>query len=139
MKTRILLLCTTLLTVAILFSSTISQSNNGKSGHGNTADLARGRKIFHSNCASCHGLDGKGAGLVAGSLRKQPSDLTAIPLKNGKFPTEQLVMSITGELSLPIHGSREMPVWGGVLRNSDILNLVRYIESIQRSLPIPTR
>ena len=62
-----------------------------------------------------------------------------IPRKNGKFPTEELVMSISGELSVPIHGSREMPVWGGVLKNGDILSLVQYIESIQRTLPIPTK
>ena len=101
--------------------------------------VGRGEKLFQRNCASCHGLDGRGAGLVAASLKKQPSDLTMIPRKNGKFPTEELVMSISGELSLPIHGSREMPVWGGVLKNGDILSLVRYIESIQRTLPIPTK
>jgi mono/diheme cytochrome c family protein len=98
--------------------------------------VGRGEKLFQRNCASCHGLDGRGAGLVAASLKKQPSDLTMIPRKNGKFPTEELLMSISGELSLPIHGSREMPVWGGVLKNGDILSLVRYIESIQRTLPI---
>ena len=159
MKTRILLSATTLLTVLFLFATSSSQPAGGKSATLRPTDVARrdqrptdvargdqrptsvgrGEKLFQRNCASCHGLDGRGAGLVAASLKKQPSDLTMIPRKNGKFPTEELVMSISGELSLPIHGSREMPVWGGVLKNGDILSLVRYIESIQRTLPIPTK
>jgi mono/diheme cytochrome c family protein len=149
MKTRILLSATTLLTVLFLFATSSSQPAGGKSATLRPTDVARGdqrptsvgrgEKLFQRNCASCHGLDGRGAGLVAASLKKQPSDLTMIPRKNGKFPTEELVMSISGELSVPIHGSREMPVWGGVLKNGDILSLVRYIESIQRTLPIPTK
>ena len=169
MKTIILLSCATLLTVLFLFTTSSSQPAGGKSdtprptdvawgdqrptsvargdqrptsvarGDQRPASVARGEKLFQRNCASCHGLDGRGAGLVAASLKKQPSDLTMIPRKNGKFPTEELVMSISGELSVPIHGSREMPVWGGVLKNGDILSLVQYIESIQRTLPIPTK
>jgi mono/diheme cytochrome c family protein len=149
MKTIILLSCATLLPVLFLFATSSSQPAGGKSdtprptdvarGDQRPTSVARGEKLFQRNCASCHGLDGRGAGLVAASLKKQPSDLTMIPRKNGKFPTEELVMSISGELSLPIHGSREMPVWGGVLKNGDILSLVRYIESIQRTLPIPTK
>ena len=146
MKTIILLSGVTLLTVLFLFATSSSQPAGGKSDTPRPTDVAqgdrrptsvgRGEKLFQRNCASCHGLDGRGAGLVAASLKKQPSDLTMIPRKNGKFPTEELLMSISGELSLPIHGSREMPVWGGVLKNGDILSLVRYIESIQRTLPI---
>ena len=149
MKTIILLSCATLLTVLFLFTTSSSQPAGGKSdtprptdvarGDQRPASVGRGEKLFQRNCASCHGLDGRGAGLVAASLKKQPSDLTMIPRKNGKFPTEELVMSISGELSVPIHGSREMPVWGGVLKNGDILSLVQYIESIQRTLPIPTK
>ena len=149
MKTIILLSCATLLTVLFLFTTSSSQPAGGKSdtprptdvawGDQRPTSVARGEKLFQRNCASCHGLDGRGAGLVAASLKKQPSDLTMIPRKNGKFPTEELVMSISGELSVPIHGSREMPVWGGVLKNGDILSLVQYIESIQRTLPIPTK
>ena len=149
MKTIILLSCATLLTVLFLFTTSSSQPAGGKSDTPRPTDVARGdqrptsvgrgEKLFQRNCASCHGLDGRGAGLVAASLKKQPSDLTMIPRKNGKFPTEELVMSISGELSVPIHGSREMPVWGGVLKNGDILSLVQYIESIQRTLPIPTK
>ncbi len=135
MKTRILSLCAIGLSVAMLSAISSSQTPNGRPGSKNSAELARGEKIFQRNCASCHGLDGKGAGMVASSLKKQPTDLTVIPLKNGRFPREELVMSISGELAIPLHGSREMPIWGGVLKNGEVLSLVRYIESLQRTMP----
>lgn len=135
MKIRILSLCAVGLTVAMLSAISSSQTPNGRTGSKNSAELARGEKIFQRNCASCHGLDGKGAGMVASSLKKQPTDLTVIPLKNGRFPREELVMAISGELAIPLHGSREMPIWGGVLKNGEVLSLVRYIESLQRTVP----
>jgi mono/diheme cytochrome c family protein len=96
--------------------------------------VIEGRRIFLRNCASCHGMDGAGGGIVSAALKKEPSDLTRIPLQDGKFPTQRLVMAITGELSLPIHGQREMPVWGSVLSGKDVTNLVTYLETIQKPL-----
>jgi mono/diheme cytochrome c family protein len=135
MKFRILPLCAVGLTAAMMSAISISQTINGGPDSKNSAELARGQKIFQRNCASCHGLDGKGAGMVASALKKQPADLTVIPLKNGRFPSEELIMTISGELTIPLHGSREMPIWGGVLKNGEVLSLVRYIESLQRTMP----
>lgn len=134
MKSRSIMFCATILAVLFLFSNTISQTPKGKPTAKSANEVVKGRKLFMSHCASCHGLDGTGAGLVASSLKKQPRDLTAIPKKDGKFPTQELVMTISGELAVPIHGSREMPVWGGVLTTNDVMNLVKYLESIQKPL-----
>lgn len=93
-----------------------------------------GRKLFLQNCASCHGVNGDGRGIVSPALRKQPTDLTRIPLRDGKFPSEALVRVIVGELALPVHGQREMPVWGNILSHQEVKALVRHLESIQNPI-----
>ena len=104
-----------------------------------TERQAAGRKLFLRNCASCHGMDGQGKGIVAASLKKQPPDLTRIPRRDGKFPVEKLILTITGELALPIHGDREMPVWGNILTHQEVGTLVEYLESIQNPIVLPDR
>lgn len=119
--------------VALIFSSIPAQNQPTNYG------LAAGRKLFLRNCASCHGLDGTGKGIVAASLKKQPPDLTSIPRQNGKFPVQKVVMTITGELALPIHGEREMPVWGNIFTGQEVRTLVGYLESIQNPIAIRER
>ncbi|MDX2029035.1 MAG: cytochrome c [Blastocatellia bacterium] len=99
--------------------------------------IAQGRGIYMSYCASCHGVDATGNGLVAPALKRQPSDLTRVKKVDGKFPAKQIQAIITGEMSLPVHGEKEMPVWGGIIKDADLTSLVRYIESIQRPLDLP--
>ena len=41
-----------------------------------TADLDRGKDLYQTNCASCHGKSGKGDGPAAAGLPSAPSDLT---------------------------------------------------------------
>jgi len=94
--------------------------------------LERGKKLYLSYCASCHGVDGSGNGPVASSLKQPPPDLRRFQAKAGQFPAEELRKKITGDLSLPVHGKSDMPVWGMVLSRADINSLVKYLESIQR-------
>ncbi len=91
----------------------------------------RGKKLFMNYCASCHGVDAKGRGPVASSLKKQPTDLTKLQ-KGPKFPTSEVTRKISGSSLSPIHGKKEMPVWGLIFSQEDITNLVKYLESIQR-------
>ena len=72
---------------------------------------------YLSYCASCHGVDGKGNGPLAPTLKIAPSDLTVISKKNkGNFPYTMIRKTIESrELGLArAHGPREMPVWGPV-------------------------
>lgn len=119
--------------LTLIFSYLPAQDQPGNEGR------AAGRKLFLRNCASCHGMDGKGRGIVAASLKKQPPDLTRIPRRDGKFPVEKLILTITGELALPIHGDREMPVWGNILTHQEVGTLVEYLESIQNPIVLPDR
>jgi cytochrome c oxidase cbb3-type subunit 3 len=49
---RLLLLCWA--------ATVLAQAREIKNPHTSPADVAAGNKIFHSHCAECHGLDGKG-------------------------------------------------------------------------------
>ncbi|MBZ5535226.1 MAG: cytochrome c [Acidobacteriia bacterium] len=103
-------------------------------------DLERGKKLFATNCASCHGKDGKGSGPVAAAMKAQPTDLTQIAKKNqGKFDEIHVIAFVDGEKAISAHGTREMPVWGTRFRRSkgpmesslNIYALMKYIETLQ--------
>jgi mono/diheme cytochrome c family protein len=99
-----------------------------------------GRKLFMQYCATCHGAEARGDGPTAKMLKKAPADLTRIEKQNGKFPAMRIQRVITGDDMLESHGSRDMPVWGTILRRKsghgfatlEIYNLTKYIESIQQ-------
>lgn len=94
---------------------------------------------FQSFCASCHGSTGKGDGVLAGSLRKHPADLTQLSVKNdGVYPTEAVMKMIDGG-----HESADMPAWKDVFAKSQesagaeaaavrMQGLAKYLESLQK-------
>lgn len=69
---------------------------------------------FVNSCASCHGVDGKGAGFLTRVFRGvDPGDLTQLAAQNdGQFPFEQVFEVIDGRAEVAAHGDRKMPVWG---------------------------
>ena len=103
---------------------------------------ASGKDMYVSYCAACHGAEGKGNGPAAEALKTPPSDLTLLSKNNGgKFPALKVAGSIRGDAEVAAHGSKEMPVWGHLLRavsggheaevDQRIKNLVSYIKSLQ--------
>lgn len=104
-----------------------------------------GKTYFVNYCSACHGLDGRGNGPVAISLRTPPADLTRIAQRRGgKFPDAEIAAHIDGRTPVKAHGSREMPVWGrrfGEKFGGDtmseefvrghLLILIQYLKSIQ--------
>lgn len=133
MKIGKLLLVVILGCAGFTFASPFSQTSAQKQ---DAEQIARGRKLFNSYCASCHGVDARGAGPVASSLKNQPPDLTKIQAKTGKFPAEEVRKKIAGEGDLPVHGKKDMPVWGMIFNRTDINNLVKFLESIQKPFDI---
>lgn len=78
-----------------------------------------GKREFESNCASCHGVSGKGNGPLVELLRRSPPDLTLLAQRNqGVFPINRLYAVVEGG-DLPAHGARDMPVWGRAYRLED--------------------
>jgi mono/diheme cytochrome c family protein len=110
-------------------------------GFGQATDKnERGRKLYVQYCASCHGMDAKGNGPVAATMKVMPTDLTTIAARNGKWNPVRVENTIAGDEFPVAHGTREMPVWGAYFRNTKdrniaILNvyaLTKYLEAIQR-------
>ncbi len=97
--------CGIIVTTAVLLlsSATFAQQKSTDAG-----------KIeFDIACAICHGVDGKGNGMVAAALKSQPTDLTLLSKKNsGVFPIEHITQVIDGRAQVTTHGSRDMPIWG---------------------------
>ncbi len=84
------------------------------------ASLARAKKIYETNCASCHGTTGKGDGPAGASLSPKPTDLTAMA---GQHPD--------GDFSWKIaNGRGSMPAWKGALTENQIWDLVNYIKGL---------
>lgn len=78
-----------------------------------------GKREFETNCASCHGTNGKGNGPLGELLRRSPPDLTLLAQKNqGVFPMDRLYEVVDGA-NVPSHGSRDMPIWGRDYRVKD--------------------
>jgi hypothetical protein len=109
------------------------------------AQLA-GVELYERLCASCHGVQAKGDGPVAPLIMIRVPDLTRMALrKGGEFPAEDVRRTIDGRFERSAHGSRDMPVWGWQLYNSQSLQdeaerarvdamlgrLVEYVRSIQ--------
>ena len=103
-------------------------------------DVTDGKGMFTAYCASCHGTTGKGNGPAAKALKTAPADLTRISERNdGKFPDAKVRRYIEGLDEIAAHGSRDMPVWGEVLRGIGdrdqttlrINALTSYVQSLQ--------
>lgn len=104
---------------------------------------ASGKEMFDQYCAACHGTDGKGNGPAAPAMKAPPTDLTQLAKKNGgKYPSNQVSSVLKfGTGAAGSHGSKDMPVWGPLLRSLDkyhdeivqqrVANIVSYIESLQ--------
>ena len=72
-----------------------------------------GKAEYESNCASCHGLGGKGDGPLSESFRPKAADLTTLAKRNdGVFPAQRVYEVIDGRQEVAAHGPRAMPVWG---------------------------
>lgn len=101
-----------------------------------------GQGDYQIYCASCHGADARGDGVIAKSQKKRPSDLTQLSNRNsGIFPHEKVVKFVDGREPGRAHSGSDMPAWGEVFAKSDSIGaeraaaridvLVKYLETLQ--------
>ena len=116
-------------------------------------EIDYGKDQYESNCASCHGLTGKGDGPLSHIFRPKATDLTTLAKRNdGVFPAQLVYEIIDGRKEVEAHGPRAMPVWGrdylrdvpdlyqleisdfrGAIANAKIVALVDYLHRIQEN------
>lgn len=106
-----------------------------------------GKDDYVTDCARCHGLDGKGGLPAARSVPGYVAvDLTRLSAANGgQFPRQKVYDAIDGRKRFPAHLVGAMPTWGLKYRTDKeplspeseervsrrISALVDYIESLQ--------
>ena len=112
-----------LLGPSILLSFTLLSPTSGVA-----QDLAEGRKLYASYCATCHGDKGKGDGVAAGSLPVKPQDHTNGAVM-GKM-TDQALSDVILKGGAGVGKSAFMPAWGSSLNEKQIRDLVAYIRTL---------
>ncbi len=107
------------------------------------AAAAKGKITYERYCASCHGPEARGNGVIAADLRVPPPDLTTLASRSGgPFPFDAVAQAIDGRKTTRGHGSPDMPVWGEVFARtqgtdapspaSAVGRLTHYLWTLQR-------
>ena len=141
MSTRNTLMLAAVLAICTMFAN--AQQKEIKHVPVQPTSASSGQEMYTTYCAVCHGKDGKGGGPAAEALKTPPTDLTTLAQKNGgKYPADHVAAAIQGDVQLPAHGSKEMPVWGNLFwhmsqgHSADVQlrvsNLTKYIGSLQQ-------
>jgi mono/diheme cytochrome c family protein len=89
-----------------------------------SSSIAAGKKLYDSQCASCHGTAGKGDGKAGALLKPTPSDLTDGDWKHGQ--TDGDIFTVIRD------GAKQtgMRAYGSRIPTNDIWNLVNYVRTL---------
>ena len=88
------------------------------------ASIAAGKKLYDSQCASCHGTAGKGDGKAGALLKPTPSDLTDGDWKHGQADGDIFTIIRDGakQTGMRAYGSR--------IPTNDIWHLVNFVRTL---------
>lgn len=95
---------------------------------------AAGALAFQQDCASCHGVDGRGAGDFGVQLFQVPPDLTTLAANNGGVFPRDYVMSVIDGYSRADHFSVAMPEFGALDLGPTVI-----VEEDGVGTPVPAR
>ncbi len=91
--------------------------------------LAVGRRIYEKECAFCHGKHGEADTEAAKVLRPRPRKF-ADPIEMARVDDGRLYAAI--KLGVP---GTAMASWGSRLSPAEIIDVMRYVRSLQKPLP----
>lgn len=86
------------------------------------SSAARGKTVYESNCARCHGGDGRGHTAMAETVN--PPDLTDAAWQSRRS-TSRMVSSVS-------NGRGDMPAFKRKLSARDIASAVAYVRTLKR-------
>jgi mono/diheme cytochrome c family protein len=91
-----------------------------------STDVAEGKRIYLESCTSCHGVDGKGPGVM--KLNPPAADLTS----------PQVQAKLGARLYNSIHEGRvntAMGAWKYSLPDKEVLDVMSYVRTFRDSPP----
>ena len=104
-------------------------------------DAAAGKVIFDANCASCHGVSGKGDGPVGAALTPHPRDFTVGEFKfdadgSGTPGDDEDLVLVIQNGAMKFGGSPLMAPWP-TLTPEQVSDIIAHIRSLKASGDAP--
>ena len=85
--------------------------------------------MYQTYCTGCHGSSGRGDGPAAKTLPVRPADHTRAEMTKH---SDQYLFDIISEGGASVGKSAQMPAWGAVIKEQQILEIVGYIRGLSR-------
>ena len=94
-------------------------------------NVAEGKNLYTTYCASCHGDQGKGDGVAARSLPVKPADHTSNAVMSQL--SDKYLTDIITKGGSAVNKSGFMPAWGSSLNPKQVADIVAYVRSLTNS------
>lgn len=90
-------------------------------------DPAKGKQVYDTRCAMCHGPGGQGDGPAAAALEPKPRDLSSADYMSGL--TNDYLHKVIAKGGAAVGKSAAMPAHSGMLSDDDIWNVIAHIRT----------